>query len=120
MRLTELAQEELIGAIERVDAVIRREPTTARLPERECTARVYRFLKQQPYNGSLDVLCQRLKTLAITCTDVLIACRLLREASLIEWKDEGDTVFACVREVNGKADLNQTKTALYLNKDKKV
>lgn len=120
IRLTELAQEELIEAIEQVDAVIRREPTTACLPERECTARVYRFLKQQPYNGPLDVLCQRLKTPAITCTDVLITCRLLREASLIEWKDEGDTVFACVREINGKADLNQTKTALYLNKDKKV
>lgn len=122
MRLTDLPQEELLEAVAQVDTVIRRDLTHAavRLPDRDCTARVYRFLKQQPYTGPLDVLCHRLKTPAITCTDVLIACRVLREAGLIEWRDEGDTVFARVRETTEKVDLNQTATAVYLNGMKEV
>ena len=122
IRLTALPQEELMEAIAQTDAVIRRELTgaTVRLPERECIARVYRFLKQQRYTGPLDVLCCRLKTAAITCTDVLIACRVLREAGLIEWRDEGDTVDICVCETTEKVDLNQTATAVYLNGLKEV
>ena len=123
VRLTDLPQDELIEAVAQVDAVVRREPETpyaVRFPERECTARVYRFLKQQPYCGPLDVLCHRLKTQTVTCTDILVACRVLREARLIEWRDEGDTVFACVRATTEKVDLNQTATAVYLNTSREV
>ena len=123
VHLTDLSQEELIDALAKVDTVIRRELTDAgsvRLPNRDCTARVYRFLKRQPYSGPLDVLCHRLKTPTFTCTDVLVACRVLREAGLIDWRDEGDTVFICVRETTAKADLNQTATAVYLNSIREV
>ncbi len=118
LRLSDLPQEEMIGAVSQLDAVIRRDLSEeVRLPDRECAARIYRFLKQRPYVGPLEVLCARVKTPALTCTDVLIACRLLREAGLIEWRDEGDTVFATVREGAAKADLAQTATARYLNKE---
>lgn len=123
MHLSALPQEDMIGALMKTDTVMRRElpiPTGVRFPARECTARVYRFLKQAPYCGSAEVLCHRLMTPDITCIDVLIACRILREANLIDWREEGDTVFARVRETSGKADLSETGTAVYLNGTKEV
>ncbi len=115
IRHTDLPQEEMLEAIARVDSVIRRETHEKRFPDRERIARVYRFLKQQPYVGSLDVLCARLRSADMSCTDVLLACRILREAGLIEWRDEGDTVFIAVRETAGKVDLSATATARFLN-----
>ena len=115
IRHTDLPQEEMLDAIARVDSVIRRETREKRFPDRERIARVYRFLKQQPYVGSLDVLCVRLRSADMSCTDILLACRILREAGLIEWRDEGDTVFIAVRETVGKVDLSATATAQFLN-----
>lgn len=115
IRHTDLPQEEMLDAIARVDSVIRRETREKRFPDRERIARVYRFFKQQPYVGSLDVLCVRLRSADMSCTDILLACRILREAGLIEWRDEGDTVFIAVRETAGKVDLSATATAQFLN-----
>lgn len=115
IRHTDLPQEEMLDAIARVDSVIRRETREKRFPDRERIARVYRFLKQQPYVGSLDVLCVRLRSADMSCTDILLACRILREAGLIEWRDEGDTVFIAVRETANKVDLSMTATARFLN-----
>ncbi len=114
MRYSDLPQEELLDAVALYESVLRRECADVPLPTREQTARVYRFIKQQPFYGSVDVLCYRLRTEEFSCTAVLLSCRILREAGLIEWRDEGDTVYIAVRETEGKADLSQTATARYL------
>ncbi len=116
IRHTGLPQEELLEALAQYEEVLRRESAEARLPDRDHIARVYRFIKQRPYAGSVEVLCFRLKAEDMTCTDILLSCRILREAGLIEWRDQGDTVFAAVRETTGKTDLTQTATARYLTK----
>ena len=117
VRHTDLDQEEMLEALAQYDGVLRRESADSaavRMPEREQLARVYRFIKQRPYNGPIEVLCRHLRAETTTCTDVLIACRILREAGLIEWRDEGETVYAAVKESSGKADLTQTATAKFL------
>ena len=117
VRHTVMEQEEVLRAQALYESVLRRELSSAdvMLPDREHIARVYRFIKQRPFIGSLDVLCFRLKNESTTCLDVLLACRILREANLIEWRDEGDIVYVAVRETEGKTDLMQTATARYLD-----
>lgn len=117
IRHTALVQEEMLEALAYYESVLRRElPFCERapMPSREQIARVYRFLKQAAYAGPIEVLCFRLKTDETDCATVLIACRILREAGLIAWRDEGDTVYITVRETTGKTDLSQTETARYL------
>ncbi len=117
IRHSKLPQEELLSAIEEHDKALRREltaDTALRCPEREVLARVYRFIKQAPYSGPLETLCYRLRNEAVSCTDILFSCRILREAGLIAWHNEGDTVSAVVLETTGKTDLNQTPLARYL------
>lgn len=117
IRHAAMAQEEILEAQSVYETVLRRElfaSNAVRLPDRERIARVYRFIKQKPFVGSIDVLCFRLKNNDMSCIDILLACRILREANLIEWRDEGDTVYVAVRETTGKTDLMQTATACYL------
>lgn len=119
IRHTAMQQDEVLEAQALYESVLRREVSAendVHLPDRDHIARVYRFIKQRPFIGSIDVLCFRLKNENMTCTDILLACRVLREANLIEWRDEGDTVYIAVRETVGKADLMQTATARYLEK----
>ncbi len=119
MRHSALPQEEMIEAIRRCDTVLRRELSpseTVVLPDRDSIGRVYRFLKQHTFCGSIETLCYRLKTNETSCTDILIACRILREAGLIDWYNDGDTVTVSVRETTGKTDLTQTETARYITK----
>ncbi len=121
LRLTELSQEELLDAIALCDTIVRRETVTGvEAPERDKIARVYRFLKQYPFAGTLDVLCQRLKTTGVTCADILLACRILKEAKLIEWRNEGDTVTISICETADKVDLSQTATAQLLSRVEEV
>lgn len=114
IRHTDLPQEELLEAFAQYEEVLRRESAAVCLPDREHIARVYRFIKQRPYAGPVEALCFRLEAADMTCMDILLSCRILREAGLIEWRDEGDTVFAAVQETTGKTDLTQTPTARYL------
>ncbi len=115
MRYSDLPQDELLDAMARVDRVLRREAAEEAVPSREQTAQVYRFFRRQPYTGPVEALCYRLKSPDRPCAAVLIACRILREAGLLDWHDDGDTVTVRVRETAGKCDLSQTATARYLN-----
>ncbi|MBR2406138.1 MAG: single-stranded-DNA-specific exonuclease RecJ [Clostridia bacterium] len=115
IRHTDLPQEELLEALATCENVLRREMREdVVMPTRDSLARVYRYLKQRPFYGPQEVLCYRLKTETVSCVDVLLACRILREAGLIEWHNEGDNVSIAVRETSGKADLNETETARFL------
>jgi single-stranded-DNA-specific exonuclease len=118
IRHTEFPQEELLEAIALHDAVLRREDsvkTTVTVPARDTLARVYRFVKQRAFNGPLEAFCYYLKSETVSCTDVLLACRILHEAGLILWRNEGDTVLVAATDFNGKADLTQTPTARFLS-----
>ncbi len=118
IRHTDLQQEELLEAIALHDAVLRRETSVkavVAMPPRDTLARVYRFIKQRAFNGPLEAFCYCLKNETVSCTDVLSACRILSEAGLITWRNEGDTVFAAATDFAGKADLTQTPTARFLS-----
>ncbi len=118
IRPTTPAQEDVLQALAMYGAVLRRELTesdTVLCPPRECMALVYRFLKKHAFSGPREALLLRLSTQEFSCVQLLLACRILWEAGLIEWRDEGDTVYAAVRETVGKTDLLQTATAQYLD-----
>lgn len=119
IRPSALAQDELLEALQRYHTVLRRELSSSdrvTVPDRDHMARVYRFLKQHAFFGPIEMLCYRLKTNNLSCTDILVACRILHEAGLIDWYDDGDTVTVSVRETTGKTDLLQTATARYIAK----
>ncbi len=115
VRHADLDQETVLDTLRRYDSVLRRdaERDTAS-PNRDCAAAVYRFLKQQPYRGTVESLIHAVARGPFTGTDVLVSLTLLREAGLIEWTNYGDTVYAAVKPVDGKFDLMNTQTARYL------
>ncbi len=116
IRYTALPQEGLIAAWSAYECVVRKESAdNVVMPTRERLAQVYRFIRQHPFTGPVDALCFQLCASEIPCIDVLLACRILSEAELIEWHNEGDTVSVSVRETVGKSDLSKTPTACYLN-----
>ena len=115
VRHADLDQETVLDTLRRYDSILRRDiaPDTAS-PNRDCAAAVYRFLKQQPYRGTVEALIHVVARGPFTGTDVLVSLTLLREAGLIDWTNYGDTVYAAVKPVDGKCDLLNTQTARYL------
>ncbi len=107
-------QEALLAALGQYDTVIRREPTTAAMPQRNDTVHVYRLLQRGAFCGPIDVLCHTLGQWGVTPENALLSLQILSEASLITFKNEGYRVSAAVCEVSEKTDLTQTKTAQFL------
>lgn len=115
VRHADLDQEMVLDTLRRYDGVLRRDAgRDAVLPNRDCAVSVYRFLKQQPYRGTVDALLHAVVREPFSGTDVLVSLTLLREAGLIDWQNHGDTVYAAVKPVDGKLDLTSTATARYL------
>ncbi len=114
LRHADTDQEAVIAALQQHDAVLRRDADTAIQPNRDCAAAVYRYLKRGEYHGSTDALLRATASDAYSETDILVSLTLLREAGLIEWRNHGDVVSACVLPVAGKHDLFTTATAQYL------
>ncbi|MBQ9964493.1 MAG: single-stranded-DNA-specific exonuclease RecJ [Clostridia bacterium] len=114
LRHADADQEAVITALQQHDAVLRRDLASTVMPNRDCAVSVYRYLKRGTYCGSVDALLRVTASDAYTDTDVLVSLTLLREAGLIEWRNNGDTVCAAVTPVEGKHDLMLTATAQYL------
>ncbi len=114
MRYGDTVQEDLLEGMAQYEAVLRREKTSAVMPSREQTAAVYRFLKRQPFAGSVEALHHLIPSEPMTYTELYLCLQILWEAQLIEWKQQGNTVRIAVKETAGKADLSQTPTARFL------
>ena len=114
IRFADTVQEEMLSARATYDAVLRREIRVP-MPTREQTAAVYRFIRQRPFNGTVDVLRHRLAATDMTYLDIYLSLQLLWEAALIEWKHRGNTEVIAVNESAQRADLSQTATARFLN-----
>lgn len=115
IRHADLDQETVLDTLSRYDSILRRDVKRDTVsPNRDCAVAVYRFLKQQPYRGTVESLIRALAREPFTGTDVLVSLTLLCEAGLIDWKNHGDSVYAAVKPVDGKFDLMSTQTARYL------
>lgn len=115
VRHAEVDQETVLDTLRRYDAILRRDAERdAVSPNRDCAVAVYRFLKQQPYRGTVESLIHAVAKAPFTGADVLVSLILLNEAGLIDWHSYGDTVYAAVKPVDGKFDLMSTATARYL------
>lgn len=114
LRYADNDQEVLLAAERHYDSVMRREPSPITMPTREDSVRVYRYLQNHAFCGPIEVLCHAVKSAGVTPENCLLSLQLLKEALLIDWKNEGNRVFAAVREVTGKSDLLQTETAQFL------
>lgn len=115
VRHADMEQESILDTLRGYDAILRRDgQADTAAPSRDCAAMVYRFLKKQPYRGAVDSLIHTLAKEPFTGVDVLLSLTLLCEADLIDWQNNGDTVYAAVKPADGKFDLMNTATARYL------
>lgn len=115
VRHADLDQEMMLDTLCRYDSILRRDAERGvALPNRDCAVAVYRFVKQQPYRGTVESLIYAVARGTFTPTDVLVSLTVLREAGLIDWQNHGDTVYVAVKPVDGKSDLMNTATARYL------
>lgn len=115
MRHADVDQEAVLDTFRRYDAILRRDAVSETVsPNRDCAAQVYRFLKRQPYSGTAEALLHATASDPFSGTDVLVSLILLYEAGLIDWRNNGNAVYAAVKPVDGKFDLMSTQTARFL------
>ncbi len=116
IRYADSNQEDFIAAWQLYDSIIRRDTPNAitKFPKRDDIVFVYRLLQQRAFRGPADVFCHTANQGGVSAESCLISLQLLREANLIEWQNEGNTVFAVVRKAQGKTDLQQTETGKFI------
>ncbi len=113
MRYADTKQEDLIEAAQVFDRVmtdeaLSRSDCDAALPSRDHVAAVYRLIKAADgFDGTWEHLHHKLGD-AVPCAKLRPAVEILRQAALVDVKNEGDRVRVAVCPATSKADLMQT------------
>lgn len=118
IHFAETDQEEFLGDLARVQALMRGEAVenaAACIPERAHTTALYRLLHAAGrWTGSVEQLWYAAGR-QMRLSQLLVALQSLREASLVTVNDNGDALTVAVLPAEGKADLNATPIMQFLH-----
>jgi single-stranded-DNA-specific exonuclease len=119
IRYADTDQEELIRAYELYDAVMRGEEIPEKAacrPSRDQVADVYKRLRaNRGWVGTGEQLYHAIASDRLSYVQMLTALEVLRQAGLIEVKDQSDCLRIKLIPVNGKTDLNETPLMRFLS-----